>query len=638
MDVPSFAKCDVFPQPRLIHEADTHQAKSRKIVYEAVTGLAALNVAPITGSDRFSPNNNPENKHGQSPPHLPYQQAGEQMNSCGSGWSFSVPVILVLIACFCITLVGRWISRKSDFPGRGSFVLLHFAAAFWMLMAAVEMASLAPACKMLWASLAWPAIVATPTFWALFLWQYVNSDTEPLRPRTLIALGLVSLIACLLALSNPFHGLFYLAGTGPVSEELGAPLRYVHGPLFFAVAIYVYCAMLICAGVVLHAAFFSQGMHRRHFLAFLAITTVPLIAHVAYVGYGWTVFGFDPTSFSFIIVLFAFFLLIFSGRMFDLLPIAQHLLQKVLLDPVLVVNSRGEVLQANPAALELACLSSDWQGMHLADWPVYGRQLADFLKQPGAGYLPPLMELENPRRFFEIRHRSILRAAGSGSFVLGEMLYLRDVTEPHLSKLRLAGALAESEERLKTISRLHEQVREQVLHDPLTGLYNRRYLDEFFNREKSRVCREDAELVLVLIDLDNFKLLNDTYGHMVGDEVLRAVASFFEHELRSTDVLFRIGGEEFLLMLPGLDAQQAFARVECLREKFAATAVHTRVGAMTVFFSAGLACRREHGDELDELMQAADSALYQAKREGRNSSRLATGKSLASFERIQPPP
>ena len=213
-----------------------------------------------------------------------------------------------------------------------------------------------------------------------------------------------------------------------------------------------------------------------------------------------------------------------------------------------------------------------------------------------------------------------------GNFVLGQMLYLRDVTQPHLSELRLSQALAVSEERLRTISRLHEQVREQVLHDPLTGLFNRRYLDEFFTREQSRVRREDSELVLALIDLDHFKILNDTHGHMVGDEVLRAVADFFETSLRSTDVVFRIGREEFLLILTGLDVREALARVESLREQFSSSAIMTKAGPLTVRFSAGLANRRVHGEELDELMQAADAALYQAKREGRNRVLLASEK------------
>ena len=545
------------------------------------------------------------------------------MNSCSAGWSLSLPVLFALLLCLGMLLMSLWVARQRDFPGRNGFALLNFAAIWWVATAAAEMSVQAPACKIFWSSMAWPGIVATPTFWAVFLWQYINSENKPLGRARLAALFVMPLLAWLMALSNPWHDMFYLPATGPISAEPGAPLRYLHGPMFFLVSAYVYLLMMLSVGVVLRAAFIGQGRHRRHYLVFAVLSALPLAAHLAYVHYEWTVFGFDPTPMSFVFVLAAFVIMIFVGRMFDLLPVAQHLLLKVLFDPVLVINSRQEVIEANPAALQLADLKHRWQGQKLSDWPVYGQQLAK-LAQHDLGASPPLLELHSPQRFFEVHRRLIERSAKKGNFVLGQMLYLRDVTQPHLSELRLSEALALSEERLKTISRLHEQVREQVLHDPLTGLFNRRYLDEFFEREQSRARREDSELVLALIDLDHFKVLNDSYGHIVGDEVLRAVADFFEVRLRSTDVVFRIGGEEFLLILTGLDVSAALARVESLREQFASTAIMTKAGPMTVRFSAGLACRRVHGEELDELMQAADAALYQAKREGRNRVLLAS--------------
>ena len=207
---------------------------------------------------------------------------------------------------------------------------------------------------------------------------------------------------------------------------------------------------------------------------------------------------------------------------------------------------------------------------------------------------------------------------------LGQMIYLRDVTARHQSEVNLAAALALSEERLSTISELHEQLREQALHDPLTGLYNRRYLDEFFEREQSRALRDRLPLALALIDLDHFKQLNDSHGHLAGDEVLRAVAQHLEMNLRSTDAVFRIGGEEFLLILPGVDAAEASQRVESLREQLAGVRLPTRAGALQVTLSAGLALWPEHGHALDELLQAADAALYEAKHAGRNRLALAT--------------
>ncbi|MGA4319946.1 histidine kinase N-terminal 7TM domain-containing protein [Ectopseudomonas hydrolytica] len=546
------------------------------------------------------------------------------MQAClASGWSLSPPVLMTLLVCFGVVLLAHWVTRQRDFPGRDSFILLHLASLWWMGAAALEMSFFAAECKMFWASMAWPGIVSTPTFWAVFLWQYVNSMRTPLPRSSILGLSLVPLLVWALALSNPWHGLFYGAGSAPVDDSLGAPVRYQHGPLFYATAVYVYLFMAFCMGVVSRAAALSQGLHRRHYLAFVLVTAVPWVANVGYVVFGWTLFGFDPTPFSFAFTLVAFSWLIVGVRLFDLLPVARHLLLEALLDPVLVIDPRGRVIEANPAALKLAGLQQGWQGTELGQWPVFGADLQRLLSEAGEGDQERPLTLTSAARYYEVRVRAIERATRHGPTLLGHMLYVRDVTQRHLSELKLAEALALSEERLRTISNLHEQLREQALCDPLTGLYNRRYLDEFFSRELARAQRENLPLALALIDLDHFKRLNDECGHLVGDDVLKAVAKHLLDNLRSTDAVFRIGGEEFLLILPGLDAQAARARLEALRTQLSQVGQPTRIGTLPVTLSAGIAIWPAHGQGLDSLLQAADVALYRAKRDGRNRVEVA---------------
>lgn len=534
-----------------------------------------------------------------------------------SGWSLSPPVLLTLLVCFGVVMLAHWVTRQRDFPGRDSFILLHLASLWWMGGAALEMSFLGADCKMFWASMAWPGIVATPTFWAVFLWQYVNSMRAPLPRKGILGLSVVPLLVWGLALSNPWHGLFYGAGSAPIDDSLGAPVRYEHGPLFYAAAVYVYLFMAFCMGVVTRAAALSQGLHRRHYLAFVLVTAVPWVANVGYVGFGWTLFGFDPTPFSFAFTLVAFSWLIVGVRLFDLLPVARHLLLEALLDPVLVVDPSRRVIEANPAALKLAGLQQGWQGRELKQWPVFGADLQALLLEHAGEHDRPLT-LTSAARYYEVRLRAIERATRHGPALLGHMIYVRDVTQRHLSELKLAEALALSEERLRTISSLHEQLREQALCDPLTGLYNRRYLDEFFERELARVQRENLPLAVALIDLDHFKRLNDECGHLVGDDVLKAVAQHLLDNLRSTDAVFRIGGEEFLLILPGADPDEASARLQSICAQLAAREIATRGGDQRATLSAGLAYWPQQGQALDELLHAADAALYQAKRTGRN--------------------
>ncbi|RRV29112.1 diguanylate cyclase [Pseudomonas sp. o96-267] len=541
------------------------------------------------------------------------------MQAClAPGWSPSPPVLVTLLVCFGVILLAHWMTRQRDFPGRDSFILLHLSSLWWMACASLELSVMSAECKMFLSGMAWLGILFTPTFWAVFLWQYVNSVRTPVPRAGVLALSLMPLLVWIIALSNPWHGLFYLASSGPIDDSPGAPVRYQHGPLFYATAVYVYLLMAFCMGVVVRAAVLSQGLHRRHYLGFVLVTAAPWTANVAYVVFGWTVFGVDPTPFCFAFTLVAFAWLILGVRLFDLLPVARHLLLEALIDPVLVVDPRGRVIEANPAALKLAGLQQGWQGRALVDWPVFGADLQRLLDQHDAEASEQMLTLTSAARYYEVRVRGIERTTSNGPVLLGRMLYIRDVTLRHLAELKLAEALALSEERLSTISSLHEQLREQALCDPLTGLYNRRYLDEFFARELARAQREKLPLALALIDLDHFKRLNDECGHLVGDDVLKAVAQHLLDNLRSTDAVFRIGGEEFLLILPGADSEEARNRLQNICSQLAEQEIATRGGHQRVTLSAGLAHWPQQGQTLDELLQAADAALYQAKRGGRN--------------------
>jgi diguanylate cyclase (GGDEF)-like protein len=173
-------------------------------------------------------------------------------------------------------------------------------------------------------------------------------------------------------------------------------------------------------------------------------------------------------------------------------------------------------------------------------------------------------------------------------------------------------------EQLIEIHVLQDQLREQAYRDPLTGLYNRRYLDSTLERELSRCRREGQPLCLMLIDIDHFKRVNDTYGHQAGDEVLIHLASMLSAQARSADVVCRFGGEEFLLLLPNMPLSNALERAEQWRADFAATTVTFGEFRMQATLSFGISTYSGHGTSAAELIRRADQALYRAKMEGRN--------------------
>jgi diguanylate cyclase (GGDEF)-like protein/PAS domain S-box-containing protein len=167
--------------------------------------------------------------------------------------------------------------------------------------------------------------------------------------------------------------------------------------------------------------------------------------------------------------------------------------------------------------------------------------------------------------------------------------------------------------------RLREALRTQSTRDALTGLYNRRYLEEMLDREIRRAVRAGHPLGILMLDLDHFKSFNDTYGHDAGDTVLREAAAFLTRSIRIEDFACRFGGEEFVIILPTADLQASQARAERIRSKIRELAVlhqGNSLGKITV--SVGVAGLPMHGTSPKELLNAADAALYRAKREGRD--------------------
>jgi len=195
------------------------------------------------------------------------------------------------------------------------------------------------------------------------------------------------------------------------------------------------------------------------------------------------------------------------------------------------------------------------------------------------------------------------------------------------SKTVLIALMLDISERVRAeqaIRDLQEQLRQQAIHDPLTGFYNRLPLNEFFDRELLLALREGRPLSVVMADLDSFKQVNDTYGHLVGDQVLRSFALAARAILRESDLLCRYGGEEFLILLPGLAPEHAGQLVERLRASFAATPTILGQQSLYVTSSFGIASFPLHGAARERLIGAADRALYQAKSAGRNCVRCAT--------------
>jgi diguanylate cyclase (GGDEF)-like protein/PAS domain S-box-containing protein len=193
-----------------------------------------------------------------------------------------------------------------------------------------------------------------------------------------------------------------------------------------------------------------------------------------------------------------------------------------------------------------------------------------------------------------------------------------DVTARREMEQQLRTANETLQKQLAEIEILQAQLREQAIRDPLTGLFNRRYLTDYLSRHLERSRRDQYPVALVLLDLDHFKQLNDTYGHAAGDEALRVLAELLQSEIRVSDTACRYGGEEFIVIMPGVSLNVAMRRGDTLRAAYEETVIEYEGTALRGTFSAGVAVFPDHGNDGEAVLSAADQALYRAKSAGRN--------------------
>lgn len=199
----------------------------------------------------------------------------------------------------------------------------------------------------------------------------------------------------------------------------------------------------------------------------------------------------------------------------------------------------------------------------------------------------------------------------SGSVSLADIQRRADLVATHISAA-LAGIT------------LREALHQQSVRDPLTNLYNRRYLEETMERELLRARRNNSGFGIIMLDIDHFKRFNDSHGHQAGDLLLKEFAQYLRSQVRGEDIACRYGGEEFLLVLPGATLEQTRLRAEALRKNMITLDLDYRGQQLpTVTASLGVAAHPDHGQEWETILHLADAALYHAKHSGRNQVAVA---------------
>ncbi|MFG6590078.1 histidine kinase N-terminal 7TM domain-containing protein [Sulfitobacter sp. 1A12157] len=362
-------------------------------------------------------------------------------------------VELVIVTASLVTVLGYWVRGHSSLPGKHWFLLAILAMDLWLLSVGVELSAPSAACAFGVSRLAWIGFVLLPTFWAFFLYEYALGAKVP---RWLVPLcaGFAPALITLAAVTSGWHEKFYGPETKWLMSAEGAYVQSDHGPLFFIAITYLYMVIMAAAVVAGRAVRSANPAVRSFFLKLFAATLIPMVANLAYILGGITLFNTDPTPFSFALSLTLVVWLVADNRWIDVNAIARELLFYNSTDPVFVVDPSGAAIETNPAAADLLAREADPE----APLSAFG-ELGPIIRYLAVhGSLPDVTDIRLGHRHFAVRAHAI--SLGAGQKQAGWAVALVDVTVQKIAAEKAIAAEQMQAQFLATVS--HE------LRTPLT--------------------------------------------------------------------------------------------------------------------------------------------------------------------------
>ncbi len=487
-----------------------------------------------------------------------------------------------VLVLFIVATLGRR-RLKTRLPGLTTFIVFILSTAVWSLSVGVTALSPSPEVQYLWSKIAYLGIASVPPLWLIFVWRYTSWRGGVAWSRA-AWLFVIPLLTVALVATNEYH--FWHWREVYFNEALTPPmLEAPRGPWFWLVHVpYSYGLLLLATFILVRSLQGSPKAYRNQLVFLLVAGTLPFIGNIFYLA-GFQLLGsVDPTPLTFVLSGWVVVYALFRYRLLNLMPIAYAAVFESLPDSVIVLDTKDEIVDTNPAAELLlgnskdALLGSTIQSL-FPNW-------AELLEQ------------------YQLTGQVSLRYGNTLKHLDVRLAPLRNNRQEFVGRVIIAQDVSE-----------RKIYQEQANRDPLTNLANRRAFQLEGAEMLERATREGFSVALLYLDLDRFKPVNDTYGHEIGDVLLQKVALRLKETLRATDLLARIGGDEFVLMLHSTEGNNLVEvcnrLLSDIKRPFYVSDYHLSVGV-----SIGIAFFPDHASDLDELLKRADQAMYEAKNAG----------------------
>jgi diguanylate cyclase (GGDEF)-like protein len=520
-----------------------------------------------------------------------------------------------IISAVISLLVAVLVFQRQNVKGGLALALLMLQFALWAGANGVRWSLVDPMPQLFWLELSHAVFVLAPLTFLVFVAQLTDTDRW-LTNSNLALLSIEPVMTMVVIATTARHSLFY-SSFHQLNANGFPEMGWSPGPWFWFNTACSYL-FILAASITLFRALLRAGPHARvQLLTVLIGCLLPWGVNIYALVFPAAARKLELTPLAAAIsgVIFAYAL--FRQRLLDIAPVARSLLFEKLGDGVLVLDPAGRLVDLNMMAQRFLQLDDTAYGRDVRELIPEWRELAASVEDPATELHLEFQSRVDPEAFYDVSIIPLLDSRGRRN---GTILSLRDISERKQIELELHRMNLRLRKQVQKISNLHEELREQAVRDALTGLYNRRYLDETLEREFSRARRGGYSISVIMMDVDRFKKVNDTYGHKAGDRVLRELGEIIRLHVRSGDIPCRFGGEEFVIVMPETSLEIAFQRAEQIRNQFHSARFFKGEQAIVPGLSLGIAAYPAHGRSEEKVLHAADVAMYTAKSFGGNKS------------------